>query len=158
MMEKMAALGFKKETIENSRLAAPKSEYALAHYQEFGLTAADMEGTILKFPTVTFKDAMRIDLGGKVMVDLSYPGASHTDGSITVLVSPDQVLFAGDILFTKYHNYLGEGDIPSWGKSSPAWKKPQPRSLSPDTARFPQLPILKIWKLISRFSIAKPKN
>jgi glyoxylase-like metal-dependent hydrolase (beta-lactamase superfamily II) len=101
---------------ENSRLSASKSQYALDRYQEFGLSAADMEGTVLKFPTVTFKDAMRVDLGGGVIVDLSYPGASHTLDSITVIVSPDQVLFTGDVLFTKYHPYLAEGDIPSWEK------------------------------------------
>jgi cyclase len=101
---------------ENSRVAAPKSEYGLAHYNDFGLTSADMEGTVLKFPTVTFWNSMRVDLGGGVLVDLSYPGASHTDGSITALVTPDKALFLGDILFTKCHPYLGEGDIPSWIK------------------------------------------
>jgi cyclase len=100
---------------ENSRLAGPRSEYGLKHYQQFGLTAADMEGTDLSFPTVTFKDEMRIDLG-EVMVDLAYPGVTHTDGSISAYVSPEQTIFLGDILFTKYHPYLGEGDIPSWIK------------------------------------------
>jgi cyclase len=100
---------------ENSRLAAPRSKYSLEHYQKFGLTASDMEGTDLSYPTVTFKDGMRIDLGG-VMVDLAYPGAAHTDGGITAYVSPEQTIFLGDILFTKYHPYLGEGDIPSWLK------------------------------------------
>jgi cyclase len=116
---------------ENSRLADPKSEYALAHYQELGLTAADMEGTVLKFPTVTFKDAMRIDLGGGVIVDLSYPGASHTDDSITALVSPDQVIFTGDILFTNYHPYLGEGNILSWEKVLSGLEKTKARVIVP---------------------------
>jgi len=101
---------------ENSRLASAQSEYGLEHCQEFGLTASDMKGTILKFPTVTFADVLRIDLGGGVRVDLSYPGASHTGDSIIAYVEPDNVLFAGDILFTKYHPYLGEGNIPSWEK------------------------------------------
>jgi glyoxylase-like metal-dependent hydrolase (beta-lactamase superfamily II) len=101
---------------ENSRLAAPRSEYELLHAKEFGLTDQDMEGTVLKFPTVTFKDALRVDLGGGVAVELSYPGATHTDGSITAFVPGDKVLFMGDMLFTKYHPYIGEGDIPSWLK------------------------------------------
>ena len=99
---------------ENSRLAAPRSEYGLAHAGKFGLTPQDMEGTVLKFPTVTFQDTIRVDLGGGVAVELAFPGATHTNGSITAYVPSDRVLFTGDILFTKYHPYLGEGDIPSW--------------------------------------------
>jgi glyoxylase-like metal-dependent hydrolase (beta-lactamase superfamily II) len=103
---------------ENSRLAAPASEYDLAHYAEFGLTAQDMEGTVLEFPTITFMDSMRVDLGGGVLADLAYPGGpTHTDGSIFVTVIPDNVLFLGDILFTGYHPYIGEGNISSWIKA-----------------------------------------
>jgi cyclase len=77
------------------------------------LTQQDIEGTVLYPPTITFYNSMKVDLGG-VVVDLAFPGASHTDGSITVAVPQDNVLFLGDILFTKYHPYIAEGDIPSW--------------------------------------------
>ncbi len=100
---------------ENSRLSTPQSDYALAHAEDFGLTKEEMEGTVIKAPTVTFKNDLRIDLGN-VAVELSYPGATHTNGSIIVYVIDDQVLFTGDILFTKYHPFIAEGDITSWIK------------------------------------------
>lgn len=101
---------------ENSRLAGSKNISALEHAGDFGLTPQDMEGTVLELPAVTFQDVMRVDLGGGVAVDLSYPGPTHTNGSITVFVPGDKVLFLGDILFTHYYPYIGEGDILSWIK------------------------------------------
>lgn len=98
---------------ENSRLAAPRSEYAYKHFSDFGLTENDMQGTILKYPTITFQNAMRIDLGGTI-VDLSFPGPSHTDGSIIVDIPSDKVMFLGDLLFTHYHPYISEGNLESW--------------------------------------------
>jgi len=101
---------------ENSRLSGSKNISALEHAGDFGLTPQDMEGTVLELPTVTFQDAMRVDLGGGVAVDLSYPGPTHTNGSITAFVPGDRVLFLGDILFKYYYPYIGEGDVPSWVK------------------------------------------
>ncbi len=98
----------------NARTAAPRSEYAFAHIAEFGMTQADLEGTVFTLPPVTFDDRLRVDLGGDVAVELTNPGPSHTDGSITVFVPGDKVLFAGDILFTRYHPNVVEGDIPHW--------------------------------------------
>lgn len=98
---------------EKSRLAAPGTQYSLTHYSKAGLSAEQMEGTVLCPPTITFDKSMRVDLGG-VVVDLDFPGPSHTDGSITAAVHDEKVIFLGDILFTTYHPYLGEGDILSW--------------------------------------------
>jgi cyclase len=100
---------------ENGRLAASRSVNGIAHPENFGMTAHDMEGTTASPPTITFKDAMLVDLGG-VTVSLSYPGHSHTDDSITALVNEDGVLFAGDILFTRYHPFLADADVQSWLK------------------------------------------
>ena len=86
---------------------------ALAHAGGYGLTAKDLEGTTLQRPTITFAEAMTIDLGD-VSVELRYPGPTHTDDNITVYVPQDKVLFTGDILFTHYHPFLAEGDIPHW--------------------------------------------
>jgi cyclase len=100
---------------ENGRLAASRSVNGIAHPENFGMTAQDMEGTTASPPTITFKDTMLVDLGG-VTVSLSYPGHSHTDDSITVLVNEDGVLFAGDILFTRYHPFLADADVQIWLK------------------------------------------
>lgn len=101
---------------ENGRLAAPKVKYGIEHAGDFGLTPQDMEGTTASVPTVTFKDAMLVDLGG-VTVSLSYLGHTHTDDSIVALVDQDGVLFAGDILFTRYHPFLVDANVQGWLKA-----------------------------------------
>lgn len=100
---------------ENSRLTAAKIKESLENPQMGGMTKQDFEGTTASLPTITFKDAMQIDLGG-VTVSLSYAGPSHTNDSITVMVDQDGVLFTGDILFTKYQPFIGEGDFANWEK------------------------------------------
>lgn len=81
-----------------------------------GLTDDDMAGTILAYPVLFFSDRLRIDLGDQT-VDLIYPGPSHSRSSIMVYVPQRKVLFAGDILFTGYHPFTGEGDIEAWIKA-----------------------------------------
>lgn len=93
----------------------PKVAARLAHPDSLSMTAADLEGTALAAPTITFPRDMSIDLGG-VTVELNYPGPTHTPGSITAYVPQDKVLFAGDILFTRYHPNIGEGDLANWQK------------------------------------------
>jgi glyoxylase-like metal-dependent hydrolase (beta-lactamase superfamily II) len=99
---------------DNSREALRReSAYGLAHYEQFDLTAKDIEGTTLVEPAVTFSDRMTVSLGD-VTAELVYRGPTHTKDSITVYVPEDKVLFTGDILFTRYHPYLGEGDFQNW--------------------------------------------
>ncbi|MGD9109357.1 MAG: MBL fold metallo-hydrolase [Phycisphaerales bacterium] len=100
---------------ENGRLAKSKVKSGIKNAGNFGLTPQDMEGTTASVPTVTFKDTLLVDLGG-VTVSLSYPGPSHTNDGITALVEQDGVLFTGDILFVRYHPFLGEADIHNWQK------------------------------------------
>jgi cyclase len=98
---------------ENAKSHAAEDAQTLAHPEGHGLTAKDMEGTTLQGPTVTFAEAKTIDLGD-VTVELRYPGHTHTNDSITAYVPKDKVLFVGDILFTHYHPFLAEGDLPHW--------------------------------------------
>jgi cyclase len=100
---------------ENGRLAAPRSKDGMSHPEYFGMTLEDLNGTTVSAPTVTFKDAMLVDLGG-VTVGLSYLGTAHTNDNIIAIVDQDGVLFAGDILFTKYHPFLADADVASWLK------------------------------------------
>ncbi|MEN6309164.1 MAG: MBL fold metallo-hydrolase [Anaerohalosphaeraceae bacterium] len=77
------------------------------------LTAEELAGTEVACPTVTFSKSMAIDLGG-ITVELSYPGPTHCAGSCLVYIPQRKVLLTGDMLFTGYHPYLGDGDIPNW--------------------------------------------
>jgi cyclase len=100
----------------NALMAWPEAAKALAHPEQFGLTAKDLEGTVLRGPTVTFPDSATIDLGD-VTVELKYLGATHTQDSIVAYVPQDKVLFVGDLLFSRYHPFLAEGDITGWQKA-----------------------------------------
>jgi glyoxylase-like metal-dependent hydrolase (beta-lactamase superfamily II) len=74
-------------------------------------------GTRVEAPLLSFEREMIIDLGG-ITVKLIHSGvASHSAGSIVVAIPEQKVLFAGDILVTYFHPYLGEGDLPGWAKT-----------------------------------------
>ncbi len=88
-------------------------EETLKNAKEYGLTPEQMEGTGIAYPVLTFTDRMTIDLGDE-KVDLVYVAPSHTSGNILVEVPQEKVLFTGDILFTDFHPYMADGDIPGW--------------------------------------------
>lgn len=90
-----------------------KGEDTLKNIKEYGLTPEQMEGTVIAYPSLTFTDRMSIDLGDE-SVDLIYVASSHTTGNILVRVPDKKVLFTGDILFTDFHPYMADGDIPGW--------------------------------------------
>ena len=87
----------------------------LAYAKKSGLSDQDLKGTRLAYPTLTFKDRLTLDLGNQ-KIEVLYPGPSHTTGSVLVYVPQEKVLFAGDILFTDCHPFLGEADMEGWEK------------------------------------------
>ncbi len=89
------------------------SENALKNAKAYGLTEKDMEGTKIVYPVLTFSERMEVDLGNQ-KVELIYAGPSHTDDSILVYLPDKKILFAGDVLFTGYHPYMGDGEIEGW--------------------------------------------
>jgi len=92
------------------------SEETLKNAGNHGLTSAQMEGTKIVYPTLTFTDKMTINLGDQ-RIELIYIGPSHTTGSIMVNIPDKKILFTGDILFTDFHPFMGDGDIPGWVKN-----------------------------------------
>lgn len=92
-------------------------EKVLENPAMFGLPANFWENTRIVTPDMVFKRAMIVDLGG-ITVKLLHSGiSSHSAGSIIVHVPEQDVLFTGDILFTDFHPYLAEGDLPGWEKN-----------------------------------------
>ncbi len=91
-------------------------ETALKNAKNYGLSEKDMKGTKIAYPVLTFNERMEIDLGDR-KIELIYFRQSHTDGSIMVYLPDNKILFAGDILFTGYHPFMGEGDIEGWLKT-----------------------------------------
>jgi cyclase len=101
---------------ENVKKAMEKSARdTLKNIREYGLTPKDMKGTTLAYPVLTYCGKMTIDIGGQ-QIELIHARQSHTDGDTLVYLPGKKVLFAGDILFTNYHPFLGEGNIEEWAK------------------------------------------
>lgn len=88
----------------------------LKNSASFGLKPEDMAGTTIVPPTIAFSGRLWLDLGDET-VELVHVAPSHTPGSIAVLLPAKKVLFAGDILFTDFHPYLADGDLPGWVKT-----------------------------------------
>lgn len=90
-------------------------EATLKNASAYGLTEKDMEGTKIAYPQLSFNDKLEIDLGDQ-KIELIYAGPSHTSGSVLVYLADKKILFTGDVLFTNYHPYIGDGDIKKWIK------------------------------------------
>lgn len=83
----------------------------------FGLPPDFWAKTRIAAPDMAFEREMSVDLGD-LTVKLIHSGLkSHSAGSIIVHVPDQDVIFTGDILFTDFHPYLGEGDLPGWEKN-----------------------------------------
>jgi glyoxylase-like metal-dependent hydrolase (beta-lactamase superfamily II) len=95
---------------------AKHGEALLKKPQAVGLTPQDLAGTRITLPSLTFTERLTIRLGGET-VELIHLTPSHSAGSTLVYLPRQKVLFAGDILFTDFHPFLGEGDIPGWVKT-----------------------------------------
>lgn len=90
-----------------------KGNSVLKSAGEFGLTPEDMKGTEIALPALAFTDRMTVYLGDQ-KAELIYVGPSHSEGSLLVWLPQHRVLFTGDILFTDFHPYMGEGDLAGW--------------------------------------------
>jgi cyclase len=101
---------------ENDKKAMKNSaKETLKNIVEYGLTPKDIKGTTPAYPVLTYGDRMTIDIGGQ-QIELIHARRSHTDGDTLVYLPGKKVLFTGDILFTNYHPFLGEGNIEEWAK------------------------------------------
>ena len=102
---------------EKGRLAtASLGDKIFEIIKPMGMTEELLEGTTLSYPEITFSSQMRIDLGG-VEVELIYLAPGHSPDNILVYVPKDKVLFAGDILFSDFHAYMGTADLEGWQKN-----------------------------------------
>jgi cyclase len=105
----VAQAGTKAAMVKNGDGLLQRAKY-------FGLSDEAMSGTAVVIPSLTFSDAMEIDLGDR-KVEVIHAGPSHTGGSSIVYVPDNKTLFAGDILFTNYHPNMRDGDIQGWVKA-----------------------------------------
>lgn len=94
-------------------MLASKGADILKNAGSYGLKPEDMLGTEIVLPTLAFSNQMTIDLGGET-VRLIRSMPSHTTGSLVVYLPAEKLLFSGDILFTDFHPFLGDGDFAGW--------------------------------------------
>ena len=101
---------------EKARAAMLESaEATLNNSAAYGFAPGDMEGTTVAYPEIAYGDRMTLDLGG-LDVELIHALPSHTGGDTIVFVPADRAAFTGDVLFTGYHPFMGEGDVGEWVK------------------------------------------
>ena len=73
-------------------------------------------GLRLTLPDVVFTDATRLALPG-VTLHLEYRaenGHSHSKGNTTIYFEEEEILIAGDLLYTEVHPVTFFGNIPNW--------------------------------------------
>ncbi len=69
----------------------------------------------LTWPTLTFTEAMRIELGGeRGHLELKYCGRGHTAGDIVIWYPQEKVLFAGDLVEAEAALYTGDAFHMDW--------------------------------------------
>lgn len=71
------------------------------------------EQTRLTRPDVIIDRDTRLEIGD-VSLQLTYLGAAHSDGDLTMYVEPDRVLFSGDIIFEGRIPFVGNADTRRW--------------------------------------------
>jgi glyoxylase-like metal-dependent hydrolase (beta-lactamase superfamily II) len=115
---------------EYTRQALHEPANGLARAQRYRIPAENLVGTVIVPPSLTFRQDLRLDLGG-VSVELDYPGPTHTAGSITARICEDDVLFSGDMLFTNYHVTMIDADVASWCQALRSLQSAAPRTIVP---------------------------
>lgn len=93
-------------------LDAPSAEARLAE-RRVSLYPWVNESTRLVRPDRVIVEDTELTLGD-VRLRLSYLGAAHSDGDLTVLVQPDWVLISGDIIFEGRVPFTGGADTRNW--------------------------------------------
>jgi len=78
-----------------------------------GLKKEEIEGTKVAYPTVTFQDSLKIDLGG-IVPEVIFKIHSHTKGSAIVHLPEQKIVFAGDVLFNDYYANMSASDVTGW--------------------------------------------
>jgi glyoxylase-like metal-dependent hydrolase (beta-lactamase superfamily II) len=69
----------------------------------------------LTWPTLTFSDRLRIDLGGdRGELVLAYHGRGHTAGDIVAWLPEKKIVFAGDLVETRAALYTGDAFHTDW--------------------------------------------
>lgn len=73
-------------------------------------------GLCLTLPNIVFRESKKVELPG-VTLHLKYcaeNGHSHSKGDTTIFFEEEEILVAGDLLYTEVHPVTFFGNIPNW--------------------------------------------
>lgn len=76
------------------------------------LLGAAADGSVIVAPTMTVRDRLELDLGGRILSLTAYPTA-HTDADLTVFDNVTGTLWTGDLLFTERTPVI-DGSLKGW--------------------------------------------
>jgi cyclase len=97
-----------------SRLVEMGEERMTGYRSHDSRLESAMRGLVISPPNVTYDKEMEFDLG-RTPVRLLHPqGGAHTSGDTMVLLPEEGVLFAGDVLWAKYHPNLEDANFDGW--------------------------------------------
>lgn len=86
----------------------------------------------VSLPTVTYQDRLSIFLDDEVQVEILHPGTrAHTDGDSMIHVPTDHVVYAGDVLWVRYHPNLEDSDLQGQVKALKTILRWKPRKVVP---------------------------
>ena len=71
----------------------------------------------LTYPSMTFADMLRVDLGGR-WVELVHLGRGHTVGDVAVWLPEEKILFAGDLVEARAAPYMGDAFVEEWATTT----------------------------------------
>lgn len=75
---------------------------------------ARLSGLSVAVPELSYEHGMTFSVGDTPISFIHPEGGAHTLGDTMVLLPRQNVLFAGDVLWTHYHPNLEDSNIPGW--------------------------------------------
>ncbi len=80
-------------------------------YKEEVQKEEGFEDLTITYPNIVFLEKMVLYCSPEIVLTRL---GGHTEGSITVYIPDERILFAGDLIFEGSHPYLGDADIQEW--------------------------------------------
>lgn len=96
------------------RSLAERGKFYLSNFERL-MGKEALNGTVIVPPTITVKDRLQLDLGGRKLT-LQAHATAHTDNDLTVFDETTGTLFTGDLVF-QGHLPVIDGKLLGWQKS-----------------------------------------
>jgi glyoxylase-like metal-dependent hydrolase (beta-lactamase superfamily II) len=124
-----------REYNENEETADERADQRLDQRRE-ALAPWVNKGTRVVSPDITFNDRLLLTLGGK-RLQMIYAGPAHSASDMMMMVEPDGVLFAGDIVQNSRIPFMNSDDVNTkqWLEALGVVEKLDPKFIIPGHGR-----------------------